>query len=60
MISTTPAISLLYECVRTSIIGGMLNGSAGHGLAEMCVKKLVTFLQDQDQNRESKLFSVEA
>jgi len=25
LISTTPAISLLYECVRTCIVGGMLD-----------------------------------
>lgn len=51
LISTTPAISLLYECVHTCIIGGMLEGSSGDSLAKMCVSKLAAFIQDADQNR---------
>ncbi|EKM61582.1 uncharacterized protein PHACADRAFT_83114 [Phanerochaete carnosa HHB-10118-sp] len=50
LISTTPAISLLYECVHTCIIGGMLQGLSGHSLARTCVTKLANFLQDDDQN----------
>lgn len=50
LISTTPAISLLYECVHTCIIGGMLKGVAGHSLAQTCVTKLAAFLEDSDQN----------
>ncbi|KAL5494662.1 APL5 [Sanghuangporus weigelae] len=50
LISTTPAISLLYECVHTCIIGGMLRGVAGHTLAQTCVTKLAAFLEDPDQN----------
>ncbi|KAF8588353.1 Adaptor protein complex AP-3 delta subunit [Ramaria rubella] len=50
LISTTPAISLLYECVRTSIIGGMLQGYQGDALARTCVTKLAAFLEDSDQN----------
>ncbi|KAI0778814.1 Ap3d1 protein [Trametes elegans] len=50
LISTTSAISLLYECVRTCIIGGMLHGHAGNQLARTCVTKLAGFLQDRDQN----------
>lgn len=50
LISTTPAISLLYECVHTCIIGGMLQGSSGDSLAKMCVSKLAAFIQDADQN----------
>ena len=50
LISTTPAISLLYECVHTCIIGGMLRGLAGDSLAKLCVSKLASFLQDSDQN----------
>ncbi|TBU29793.1 Adaptor protein complex AP-3 delta subunit [Dichomitus squalens] len=50
LISTTSAISLLYECVRTCIIGGMLLGHAGNALARTCVTKLAGFLQDADQN----------
>ncbi|KAJ7610855.1 adaptin N terminal region-domain-containing protein [Roridomyces roridus] len=50
LISTTPAISLLYECVHTCIIGGMLQGSSGYSLAKLCVSKLAAFIQDADQN----------
>lgn len=50
LISTTPAISLLYECVHTCIIGGMLQGVSGGSLARTCVSKLANFLQDDDQN----------
>ncbi|KAL1728262.1 adaptin N terminal region-domain-containing protein [Schizophyllum commune] len=50
LISTTPAISLLYECVHTCIIGGMLRGHAGDNLARTCVTKLAAFIQDPDQN----------
>ncbi|KAJ7657986.1 Ap3d1 protein [Mycena rosella] len=50
LISTTPAISLLYECVHTCIIGGMLQGPSGDSLARMCVSKLAAFIQDADQN----------
>ncbi|EPT03380.1 hypothetical protein FOMPIDRAFT_1022378 [Fomitopsis schrenkii] len=50
LISTTPAISLLYECVHTCITGGMLQGASGNALARMCVTKLAAFLQDPDQN----------
>ncbi|KXN90087.1 AP-3 complex subunit delta-1 [Leucoagaricus sp. SymC.cos] len=50
LISTTPAISLLYECVHTCIIGGMLQGSSGDSLAQLCVSKLAAFIQDADQN----------
>lgn len=50
LISTTPAISLLYECVHTCIIGGMLQGASGYSLARTCVSKLAAFIQDTDQN----------
>jgi AP-3 complex subunit delta len=50
LIGTTPAISLLYECVRTCIIGGMLDGPSGHEIANTCVTKLSGFLEDADQN----------
>ncbi|KAF8913207.1 Adaptor protein complex AP-3 delta subunit [Gymnopilus junonius] len=50
LISTTPAISLLYECVHTCIIGGMLQGPSGDSLAKICVSKLAAFIQDADQN----------
>ncbi|EIM92407.1 Adaptor protein complex AP-3 delta subunit, partial [Stereum hirsutum FP-91666 SS1] len=50
LISTTAAISLLYECVHTCIVGGMLQSASGDKLAELCVTKLAAFLQDPDQN----------
>ncbi|BGP38775.1 AP-3 complex subunit delta [Rhodotorula kratochvilovae] len=50
LIETTPAMSLLYECIQTSIVGGMLSGSEGEGLARTCVEKLGSFLEDVDQN----------
>ncbi|PPQ99510.1 hypothetical protein CVT24_005300 [Panaeolus cyanescens] len=50
LISTTPAISLLYECVHTCIIGGMLQGPQGDSLAKLCVSKLAAFIEDADQN----------
>ncbi|GAA5934194.1 Apl5p [Sporobolomyces koalae] len=50
LIETTPAMSLLYECIQTSIVGGMLNGREGEILATTCVEKLGNFLEDVDQN----------
>ncbi|KAG9083251.1 AP-3 complex subunit delta [Ceratobasidium sp. 370] len=46
LIANTPAISLLYECVHTVIVGGMLHGS----MARACSAKLAVFLGDSDQN----------
>lgn len=51
LITTTPAMSLLYECIHAVIAGGMLVDN--EPLAKTCVTKLATFLQDSDQNRES-------
>jgi AP-3 complex subunit delta-1 len=53
LIHTTPAMSLLYECMHTVIIGGMLNDGAtggGEDLARLCSDKLGIFLGDEDQN----------
>ncbi|KAG6334130.1 hypothetical protein ID866_4953 [Astraeus odoratus] len=50
LISSTSAISLLYECVHTCITGNMLQGTSGLSLARTCVSKLAAFLQDADQN----------
>ncbi|KAI8352965.1 adaptin N terminal region-domain-containing protein, partial [Mortierella sp. GBAus27b] len=57
LIQTTPALSLLYECIHTVIAGGMLattgsgsNVEQANMLAATCVTKLRTFLEDQDQN----------
>lgn len=44
-------MSLLYECIQTSIVGGMLSGRDGEVLATTCVEKLKGFLEDVDQNR---------
>ncbi|EIW87162.1 Adaptor protein complex AP-3 delta subunit [Coniophora puteana RWD-64-598 SS2] len=50
LIASTSAISLLYECVHTCIVGGMLTGTSGYSLAQTCVSKLAAFLEDPDQN----------
>ncbi|MCO5565385.1 hypothetical protein L7F22_019058 [Adiantum nelumboides] len=50
LITTTPAMSLLYECMHTVIIGGMLEGQGGDELAATCSEKLGVFLEDDDQN----------
>lgn len=55
LISNTSAISLLYECVRTCIVGGMLDPDRpeADALARVCVEKLGGYLKDEggDQNR---------
>lgn len=51
LIETTSAMSLLFECIQTSIVGGILSGSReGERLADICVGKLKGFLEDSDQN----------
>ncbi|ORX94199.1 Adaptor protein complex AP-3 delta subunit [Basidiobolus meristosporus CBS 931.73] len=59
LIQTTPAMSLLYECIQTVISGGMLtlNSESGEAssasdvaLAALCASKLKKFLEDPDQN----------
>ncbi|CAO1629541.1 unnamed protein product [Parajaminaea phylloscopi] len=50
LISTTPALSLLYECINSVISGEMLDGPEGDALAEACVDKLAAFLEDEDRN----------
>ncbi|KAI8981412.1 adaptin N terminal region-domain-containing protein [Pilobolus umbonatus] len=52
LIQTTPAMSLLYECIYTVITGGFLEaaGESGHALAATCTNKLRKFLEDPDQN----------
>ncbi|WFD00557.1 AP-3 complex subunit delta [Malassezia yamatoensis] len=50
IISTTPAMSVLYECIHTAIIGNMLSGPQGEALAIRCVENLGQFLSDTDQN----------
>ena len=45
-------MSLLYECINTVIVGGMLSSDASDSdaLAAACVDKLASFLEDADQN----------
>ncbi|KAL0091343.1 adaptin N terminal region-domain-containing protein [Phycomyces blakesleeanus] len=52
LIQTTPATSLLYECIYTVISGGFLEaaGESSHALAATCTNKLRRFLEDPDQN----------
>lgn len=50
LIQTTPAMSLLYECIHTVIIGGMLQNAEGDDLATTCTEKLGAFLDEDDQN----------
>lgn len=53
LISSTPAFSLLYECIQTVITGGMLSSSGSSeqaSLATTCIDKLSAFLSDSDQN----------
>lgn len=51
LIQTTPAMSLLYECIHAVIAGGMLHNN--DPLAKTCVSKLTAFLSDSDQNCQS-------
>lgn len=53
LIETTPAMSLLSECITTAVVGGFLNESEGdeaRGMASICVSKLAHFLDNSDQN----------
>ncbi|KAG8967962.1 AP-3 complex subunit delta [Tulasnella sp. 419] len=50
LISNTPAVSLIYECVHTCIVGHLFQGHHGYTLAKTCVNKLASFLLDPDQN----------
>lgn len=44
-------MSLLYESIQAVIAGGMLaNGPQSDALAVLCVNKLRTFLEENDQN----------
>ncbi|KAJ1536850.1 hypothetical protein HK096_007255 [Nowakowskiella sp. JEL0078] len=61
LIQTSSAMSVLYECIQTSIIGGLIGSEtaendekptteASANLARLCVEKLRLFVEDQDQN----------
>ena len=53
-------MSLLYECIQTVIVGGMIGPETENGeneaedsaLARLCVSKLKLFIDEPDQNRE--------
>ena len=50
IIHSTSAMSLLYECINTVISGDMLSSSSGDTLAQLCIHKLRTFFDHDDQN----------
>ncbi|KAJ3283140.1 AP-3 complex subunit delta-1 [Borealophlyctis nickersoniae] len=58
LIQNTPAMSLLYECIQTVIVGGMISPETENGeneahdsaLARLCVSKLKLFVEEPDQN----------
>ncbi|RKP27756.1 Clathrin/coatomer adaptor, adaptin-like protein [Syncephalis pseudoplumigaleata] len=56
LIETTPAMSVLYESIRSVVAGGMLrmlsetDEQAAAELAMLCASKITLFLQDPDQN----------
>lgn len=50
LISTTPAMSLLYESIHSVISGEMLDAPGGDELAQVCTDKLAAFLDDEDRN----------
>lgn len=57
IIRTTPAMSLLYECINGIIQGGILDSSddsvAGEEIATLCVSKLRGMIMvEGDANRE--------
>ena len=58
LIKTTPAMSLLYECINGVIQGGILNGAGGtqeaEEIASLCVGKLRGMIVvEGDPNRRS-------
>lgn len=56
LIRTTPAMSLLYECINGIIQGGILESSddGGDEIATLCVTKLRGMIQiEDDANRKS-------
>lgn len=48
IVSTTPAKSLMYECVNTLLCGEMRSKQT----VRLCLEKLRNFIEDADQNRE--------
>lgn len=50
LIQSTSAMSLLYECINTVISGDMLDNPNSESLAQLCIMKLRTFFEQDDQN----------
>ncbi|KAJ3161976.1 AP-3 complex subunit delta-1 [Geranomyces michiganensis] len=58
LIQSTSAMSLLYECIHTVIVGGMIsleqvggeNEAQDEALAKLCTSKLKIFIGEPDQN----------
>ncbi|TPX61442.1 hypothetical protein PhCBS80983_g01081 [Powellomyces hirtus] len=58
LIQSTSAMSLLYECIHTVIVGGMIgpetvggeNEAQDEALASLCTSKLKIFIAEPDQN----------
>jgi AP-3 complex subunit delta-1 len=62
LIRTTPAMSLLYECINGAIEGGMLRDSdtatGTQEIATLCVSKLRSMIMvNNDSNRKSRTSS---
>lgn len=58
LIQTTTAMSVMYECIQTILVGGMippeneLDGQPDQ-VAQLCLSKLQVLIQDPDQNCKS-------
>lgn len=51
LIKSTQAMSLLHECIKCVITGGLLTGHASsESLSQLCVAKLRFFFEETDQN----------
>ncbi|KAJ1861396.1 AP-3 complex subunit delta [Coemansia sp. RSA 989] len=58
LVSTTAAMSLLYECINTAVVGGIIDvqlpavDSVGREMdfAELCARKLQLFYESRDHN----------
>ncbi|KAI9209645.1 Adaptor protein complex AP-3 delta subunit [Polychytrium aggregatum] len=58
LIQSTPAMSLLYECILTVINGGMIGGPGSgteneaqdNALTDLCIEKIKLLIEDRDQN----------
>lgn len=53
LISTTKAVSLLYECIHSVIVGGMIEDD-DDVLAELCFEKLGWFIMEDQTDQNCK------